>query len=352
MDARKRLTAVAACACAAVGAAAQIPDQFDSFEMGGRGMGMGGGLYSNASDASASYWNPAGLGQISTALVEINFRNRPTTMTTLTGNAMNPMEDSAGRFGRNQFSFVGVATPFRGGVLGLSYAVGGYAREVRHGNMLLVDPVNNITEDLDTIDEFVNEFITLAFGTKRGESMSLGAGVVFARQNLAEATRIQLFQNGNPIPSPPPTDDREDATGVGGIVGVQIQPRNNPNVSFGASYRSQINVSGYNIFQSFSDSIPARLQAGFIFRKDGLRGGQDYLIGGVDAAYFFATNGGLVLERKGHVSGGLGFEYNLSQAYGYIPIRLGVRSNQSGGAPICLDPPGQLTQMANQRNIG
>src|SRR5205085_871492 len=101
--------------------------------------------------------------------------------------------------------------------------------------------------------------------------------------------------------------------------------------SFGASYRSQINVSGYNIFQSFSDSIPARLQAGFIFRKDGLRGGQDYLIGGVDAAYFFATNGGLVLERKGHVSGGLGFEYNLSQAYGYIPIRLGVRSNQSGG---------------------
>ncbi|MGI8923144.1 MAG: hypothetical protein ACR2HJ_03730 [Fimbriimonadales bacterium] len=331
MNARKRFAAGSVFACLAGAAFADIPDMLSSFEMGGRGLGMGGAIYSNSSDPSASYWNPAGLGHITASQVEVNFRNRPSNNTTLTGNFNNPDEDTQGTFGRNQFSFLGVAVPFRSGTLGLSYALGGYARELRQGTGLIVDPIENITADVFTRDAVSDEFITLAYGMKRGSSMTIGAGVVYARESIMNQTQINLFQNGDPIPGPDPTDDNETADGFGAIVGVQFQPGSNPNTSVGVSFRTPIKLSGFDVFDSYSDTIPARLQGGIIFRKDGLRGGRDYLIGGIDAAYYFAANGGLALERQGHVSGGIGFEYNLSQSYGFIPLRLGVRATQSGG---------------------
>ncbi|HET6644859.1 MAG TPA: hypothetical protein VFG65_05110 [Fimbriimonadales bacterium] len=332
MNARTRWIIATFTTCCAITASADIPDMLSSFEMGGRGLGMGGAIYSNASDTSASYWNPAGLGHIDQSQAEVDFRNRPSNNTTLTGNFTNPEESTSGQFGRNQFSFVGVAVPLGHGTLGLSYALGGYARELRRGTGLIVDESKGITADVDTRDAVSDEFITLAYGMKRGANMTMGAGIVFARETIMNATQIQLFQNGDPIPSPDPTDDNESANGVGGIVGVQFQPGGNANTSFGISLRSPIKLSGFDIFDSYSDTIPARLQAGMIFRKDGLRGGRDYLIGGIDAAYYFKANEGKALERIGHVSGGIGFEYNLAQTWGFVPIRLGVRSTQRGGS--------------------
>ena len=329
MNARTRWIAGSMMMMATVGAVAQIPDVLNSFEMGGRGMGMGGSIYSNTTDASASYWNPAGLGHISTAVAEINFRNRPSNNTTLSGAFSNPDESTDPQFGRNQISFVGVAVPMGRGSLGLSYAVGGYARELRHGENLVVDPGENITATFDALDAVTDEFITLAYGFKRGENMSLGGGLVIARQSIMNASRIQLFQNGNPIPSPDATDTKEDATGIGAIIGAQFT--SGPNVSYGVSLRTPIKLSGFDELSSFSDTIPARLQAGLLYRKDGLRGGKDYLIGGLDAAYFFKANEGKAFEREGHVSGGVGVEYNLSQRFGWVPIRLGVHSTTKGG---------------------
>src|SRR5688572_14141302 len=244
MNARTRWIAGSMMMMATVCAVAQIPDVLNSFEMGGRGMGMGGSIYSNSTDASASYWNPAGLGHITTSMAEINYRNRPSNNTTLTGNFSNPDESTDPQFGRNQLSFVGVAVPMGRGTLGLSYAVGGYARELRRGEGLVVDPGENITANVDTSDAITQEFITLAYGFKRGDAMSLGAGLVIARETIMSASRIQLFQNGNPIPSPDPTDTKEDATGIGGIIGAQFTA--GPNVSYGISLRSLISLSGYD----------------------------------------------------------------------------------------------------------
>jgi hypothetical protein len=331
MNARTRWIAGSMMMMAAAGAVAQIPDVLNSFEMGGRPMGMGGSIYSNITDTSASYWNPAGLGHISTSMAEINYRNRPSNTTTLTGSFSNPDEATDPQFGRNQISFVGAAIPMGRGTLGISYAVGGYAREFRTGDDLVVDPGPKeiITANVDTLDNIIDEFITLAYGFKRGDAMSLGVGLIIARETIYSASRIDLFLNGNPIPGPDPTDTKEDATGIGAIVGAQFA--RGANSSFGISLRSPIKLSGFDDLSSFSDSIPARLQAGFLYRKDGLRGGKDYLIGGIDAAYFFKANEGKAFERKGHVSGGIGFEYNLSQRWGWVPLRLGVHATTGGG---------------------
>jgi hypothetical protein len=145
MNARTRWIAGSMMMVAAAVAGAQIPDVLNSFEMGGRPMGMGGSIYSNITDPSASYWNPAGLAHISKGAVEINYRNRPSNNTTLSGPFSNPDESTDGQYGRNQLSYVGVATPLGRGTLGLSYAVGGYARELRHGENLSVDPGEGIT---------------------------------------------------------------------------------------------------------------------------------------------------------------------------------------------------------------
>jgi len=329
MNARTRWIAGSTMMVAAAIAAAQIPDVLNSFEMGGRPMGMGGSIYSNITDPSASYWNPAGLAHISKGAVEINYRNRPSNNTTLTGAFSNPDESTDGQYGRNQLSYVGVAVPIGHGTIGLSYAVGGYARELRHGENLTVDPGEGITATLDSRDAVIDEFLSLAYGFKRGDALAVGVGLVIARETIMNASRIQLFQNGNPIPSPDPTDLKEDAQGIGGIIGAQFA--GGPNTSFGISFRTPINLSGFDEFSSYSDTIPGRLQAGMLFRRDGLRGGKDYLIGGIDAAYFLKTNDGKALQRDGHVSGGIGIEYNLSQRFGWIPIRLGFRATSKGG---------------------
>ncbi|MDQ2987263.1 MAG: hypothetical protein M3R13_11210 [Armatimonadota bacterium] len=329
MNARTRWIAGSMMTMVSAGAYAQIPDLLNSFEMGGRSMGMGGSINSNITDVSASYWNPAGLGHISTSAVEVNFRNRPSNNTTLTGTFTNPDESTAPQYGRNQISFLGAAVPVGRGTIGISYAVGGYARELRHGEGLVVDPGENITANVDTLDAITDEFITLAYGFKSGNAMALGLGLVFARESILSASRIELFQNGNPIPGPDPTDTKEDATGIGGIIGAQFA--SGPSSSFGISFRTPISLSGYDELSSYADHIPGRLQGGFLFRKDGMRGGKDYLIAGIDAAYFFETNRGKALQRDGHISGGVGFEYNLSQRFGWIPIRLGVRATSKGG---------------------
>jgi hypothetical protein len=329
MNARTRWIAGSMTMMAAAGAVAQIPDVLNSFEMGGRGMGMGGSIYSNSTDPSASYWNPAGLGHITTTMAEINYRNRPSNNTTLTGNFSNPDESTDPQFGRNQISFVGAAVPMGRGTLGISYAVGGHARELRRGEGLIVDPGENITANVDTLDAITDEFITLAYGFRRGDAMTIGAGLVVARQTINTASVISLFQNGNPIASPDPTDTKEDATGIGAIIGAQFT--SGPNTSYGISLRTPIKLSGFDELSSYSGTIPGRLQAGMLYRKDGLRGGKDFLLAGIDAAYFFKANDGKAFERKGHVSGGVGVEYNLSQRWGWVPLRLGVHATSAGG---------------------
>ena len=325
INAWKRLAISAVAASIGVGASAQIPDLLSAFEMGGRAFGMGGALYSNASDVSASYWNPAGLAYIDSAQGQLNFRNRPSTNTILSGTFSEEERDGTSKFGSNGITFAGFAFPFKNGVLGVSYAVGGYAREEASGTITSGDPKDPTTWDPKT--EFLkvmNEFVTVGWGTASTGGTNVGVGVVFARQSVEDRLFIRLVRDGQVIGTEE-ADNSEAGTGVGGIFGIQFTPPGNQNVSFGVSYRTEIALEGLG---QYSDTLPARLQGGVIWRVDGLRGGQDYLVGGVDVAYFFESSAGKILSRDNQLSAGFGFEYNRADSRGYISIRTGFRTTE------------------------
>lgn len=327
--ARTRLALFLTLALAGSQAASQIPDLFDAFEMGGRSLGMGGGMYSNAADPSASYWNPANLSLIGEGQVELNFRNLPTSSTALSGRLDDPDEDGSGAFGSYSITFGGFALPIgRRGTLGFSYARGGFVNDRRRGERLDGD---GVFVDIDDVLRVTNEFFTVAWGLPTRGRTNVGVGLVIARQHILSDTfrRIDDGQETTVVDDPAVTDE---GIGVGGIIGVQITPAGNPNVSFGISYRTPVEVD-MDKLGAISDEIPGRLQAGFVWRRDGLRGGRDYLIGGVDGTWYFEANrdksGGL--KRNGHAAAGIGIEYNWAQNFGYVPIRLGFRVVQDAG---------------------
>lgn len=327
--ARTRLALFLTLALAGSQAASQIPDLFDAFEMGGRSLGMGGGMYSNAADPSASYWNPANLSLIGEGQVELNFRNLPTSTTALSGRLDDPDEDGSGAFGSYSITFGGFALPIgQRGTLGFSYARGGFMNDRRAGQRLDGD---GVFVDINDVLRVTNEFFTVAWGLPTRGRTNIGVGLVIARQHILSDTfrRIDDGQETTVVDDPAVTDD---GIGVGGIVGVQITPAGNPNVSFGISYRTPIQVN-MDKLGAISDEIPGRLQAGIVWRRDGLRGGRDYLIGGVDGAWYFEANRGKSggLKRDGHAAAGIGIEYNWAQSFGYVPVRLGFRVVQDAG---------------------
>lgn len=321
---------VTGCACAVSFSAlgfGQVPDLYSSFEMGGRALGMGGSLYSNTADVSATYWNPAGLAFLTEAAGQINFRNRPDTRTSYTGGPyFNPDESSRINSGSMAVTFGGFAIPLAGGTLGFSYAMGGWANQRAIG-FDLNDP-NDPNDPVDREDniKLQEDFYTIAWARKAG-GVNIGAGVVVGRQYVRE--RSLWRKNSGTIVRD--VDVEDEGTGVGGIVGVQFMPSQGGNISVGFSYRSEIKLNGMGEASGYASEIPARLQGGLAWRVDNLRGGQDFLIGGLDAAYFFPANSGDVFERKGQISAGIGFEYNWIQSFGAIPIRIGFRTTDSGG---------------------
>ncbi|GIV01570.1 MAG: hypothetical protein KatS3mg015_0400 [Fimbriimonadales bacterium] len=328
--ARMRKIVVGAAMAAAVSASAQVPDLFDAFEMGGRSLGMGGGMYSNAADPSASYWNPANLSLIGEAQFELNFRNLPATETRLSGRVDDPERDTNARFGGSSITFGGIVLPIgTRGTLGVSYARGGFYHDREFGIQL--DGGDGVNVDINDLLRVDNEFLTVAWGLPSRGRTNIGVGVVLARQHILSDTfrRIDDGQETTVIDDPPVSDD---GFGVGGIVGFQFTPPNNPNVSFGISYRTPIRVN-MDKLDAISNEIPGRLQAGFVWRRDGLRGGRDYLIGGVDGAWYFEANRNKPsgLKRDGHAAAGVGIEYNWAQSFGYVPIRLGFRAVQDAG---------------------
>lgn len=325
-NAWKRPAATLIAAGVAGYAFADVADLFTAFEMGGRALGMGGAIYSNSTDVSSTYWNPAGLGGISESRFEINFRNKPDGNSSLSGRYDDPERDTQMLFGGSAVSFGGFVIPLRGGTLGVSYALGGYTRDRGSGSNLTNpdEPGQQITKN-ELLRSNI-DFFTIAYGKGNGR-VNFGGGIVVAHQAVSHLVRT-VDQNNIVLED---VDVSGDGWGVGGIVGVQFMPQNQSNVQFGLSYRSEIKLNGLGDVRDYVAAVPARLQGGVAWRVDNLRGGRDYLIGGVDAMYFFPASGGKILKRDGQICGGIGFEYNWAHNFGYLPIRLGFRISDGGG---------------------
>jgi len=311
-------------------AEAQVPDMLSTFDAGGRAMGYGGGSYVSGSDSFSTYYNPAGLGWLEGSVFGIAIRNLPETETVLSGRRQDPNQDTEETGGAMSATHVGGAIKIKGGAVGFSYTTGGFLRDQQTADQL-TDAGTRIT-DFRNLNHVKTDFLSLVYGTRLGASgWSAGVGIVQARNFVRNrGTGNVLDGQGNQIGFIN-IDNSETATGIGFIVGVQYVPPSTPNTVFGVSFRSPITTNASAAIDAYYDRIPGRLSFGAANRRDGLRGGRDYMLISAQADAFFGGKGNTLISRKNHVAFGLGVEYNYLFNEYRIPIRVGFQAVPSGG---------------------
>jgi len=332
----RKLVLLAGIASLSGNAAAQIPDLVNALDAGGRAMGIGGGTYTAGSDTLSSYNNPAGLGHLTQPQFSVIFRNLPDSDTTISGDFNNPQISSQGAAGSRAVTHVGAAFPIgkrsdgtANGTLGIAFTTGGYLRDFRTGTGLVNGDliVNNYAEIL----KIKNDFLTISYGSAAKQGFNFGIGLVVAVTSVANRQQYELVDaNSNPRGIVEVNND-ESGTGFGGVVGFTFVPRDNPNISLGISYRTPINLTGNSAVEAYYNRVPARLSAGFAGRYDGMRGGRDFIVYGLQADAYFRNSQNALIRQNRQVAFGGGVEYNYLWSNFRLPIRVGYNSVPSGG---------------------
>jgi hypothetical protein len=334
MNARRLSAVVVGSAALSVSSVAQVPDLLTAFDAGGRALGMGSSVNATSADTLSTYYNPAGLGYLNQNQFGAAYRNLPRSHTALSGDFSDPRLDSTGTRGKNALTHLGFAFPLRGGAngtIGVSYTVGGYMDDTRTGNGL---PSGNLTvQNYREEAEAKSDFYTLSWGkANSSQTMAWGLGVQFVQQHISDNVTGRLVDQNNQTVSLLDSRSDETANGVGIIAGVQFVPKSNPNVSFGLSYRSEINLQNNPDTAGLYDKIPARLIGGVAMRQDGLRGGRDFIVWGAQVQHFFAGGSSPLFDRDPQTTIGVGLEYNYQSANYRIPVRLGYNVIPKGGS--------------------
>ncbi len=329
----KRATraAVIVLGAAPIGACAQVPDLVNALDAGGRAMGMGGTNYVTGSDTLAGYYNPAGLGFVTRGTLDLTFRNMPESSTVVTGDiGPNGTQrlTSEGEKGPTSLGHAGIAFPLKkrnggtNGAIALTLTKGGVIRDVRTSGAGLTEgglPANGFQQFLKITTDFVN----LSYGTSTQDgTFNWGIGLVYA---INRQVNFRFAPSGTTIFD-------EDASGFGAQAGIQITPKGNGNVSFGASIRTPISLKGGSGSNPLIYSrIPGRVMGGLAVRQDGFRGGKDYIVFGAELQHFFNGEASQFVDRNSQTVFGIGAEYNYGFGGGRIPIRLGYSAIQAGG---------------------
>lgn len=332
MDAKK-LGLAALGVAAGAWAPAQVPDLVSALDAGGRAMGMGGGIYTAGADTFSSYNNPAGLGYISDVTLGVSLRNLPEADSELTRDFRRPQVETTARSGSRAITHAGIAYPFKNrsgrttGTLGIAYTTGGFIRDLRFGTNLQDGDLQ--VRDYAELNKLKTDFFTVSYGTA-GSDFSWGLGFVFATANVENRQVYSIFDADNQNRGNVNVDNRDTATGIGGIVGFQFVPRGS-NVSVGLSYRSPIELQSNESTSGYFDRIPGRVSGGLAVRSGGLRGGNDFVIFGVQADGYIGGQSDAILSRKDQWVFGGGMEYNLNFANALIPFRIGFNAVGKGG---------------------
>jgi hypothetical protein len=329
----RRLSVVIGGAALSASSLAQVPDLLTAFDAGGRALGMGGSVYATGADTLSTYYNPAGLGYLNQNQLGAAYRNLPRSSTVAAGEFDDPRLDSTGFRGSNALSHLGIAYPLRGGqngTLGLSYTIGGVFNDHRTGNNLTSGSLS--VQDYDERAEAQSDFYTLAWGkANSSQTFSFGVGLQYVQQHVSDRVTGRLVDSNNQTVSFLDSSSDETGNGLGIIAGIQWVPRNNPNVSFGLSYRSEVNLTNNDETAGLYDKIPARLLAGAAMRQDGLRGGRDFIVWGAQIQHFFGGGSSQLFDRNPQTVAGLGMEYNYQSANYRLPVRLGYNIVPAGG---------------------
>lgn len=312
---------------------AQVPDLLNALDAGGRSMGSGGALNVTNADTLSTFYNPAGLGYLDKGELTIAYRNLPTSRTSITNSYNDPDRSSRGSSGSNSISHIGYAIPFSGvrrggtGTLAISYTVGGYIDDVGTGPAAgLPDGTGGFTiSNYEERRKARSDFYTIAYGrTNAAQNLSYGIGLIYAQQS-AEYSQSGTSSSGVFTPF----DLSSNGGGFGVIGGVQYIPPRSPNLSLGLSVRSPIQV-GHGDTDLYS-RIPGRVMLGGAYRREGYRGGKDFLVFGAQIQYFYGGASSFAFDRSTQTVGNVGLEYSYGLGEARLPFRIGYMSVPGGG---------------------
>lgn len=328
MDARKLFTTFSLAGTAAI-ATAQVPDMVTAFDAGSRALALGSSDHITGADTLSGYYNPAGLGYLNRPQIGLTIRNFPESNSIVTGDLIPQGGErlrSEGSSGPNGLGHLGFATPLKSdgsrGTISVALTAAGQLRDNRLAGNGLTEggtPAPNYQQLLKN----KTDIVSLAYGRALNDGgLSWGVGLLYARNNTVN--------NSSGVPSGN-TFYNEQSSGFGGIAGLMFVPKSNPNLSFGVSYRSEIKLKSSSGNILLYDTIPARLGGGVALRRDGFRGGRDYLVLSAEVNHYFEGSSSIFFDREAQTVFGTGLEYNFQYGGNRIPIRLGYQFVPAGG---------------------
>lgn len=340
MKMMSRYSIVAGFAAVSALGSAQVPDLLSALDAGGRAMGMGGAGNITGADTLSGYYNPAGLGYIDRSQVGVVLRNLPESTTAVSG-PFAPISQqqfsTEGSSGPLALTHAGVALPLKErsgrskGTVSLGLTLGGFIHDTRTSNNLSSGAltVRNYRE----LTKIRTDLLTLSYGrSNEAQNFNWGVGLVYATTGVLNNRQGDLFDGSNNVVGNVDSSLDETGTGFGVVAGIQYVPGSQPNSIFGLTFHSEINLTGNSNSQDIYDKIPARISAGFATRKDGLRGGRDYLVLGAEVEHLFSGGpspfGG---TRDAQTRLGAGLEYTYNAQFGRVPVRVGYSWVPSAG---------------------
>lgn len=331
----RKLGLIASLWMLAVAAMGQVPDQVASLDPGGPSAGAAGAFNATNANTLSSFYNPAALGYIAGPEFGVTYRNLPSTRTGISNTYADPVRTTKVDKGSNTVTHVGYAFPVSkikkgaSGTLAVSYTVGGYIDDVGRGPASGL-PDGSGTFSISNFEErrrSKTDFYTVAFGKTNGtQDLSYGVGLVFVEQE----TKFSQDGSSGGVGFTP-FDLSSRGSGLGAIAGLQYTPPRSPNMSFGLSVRTPIDLKNNKETEAIYDRVPGRLLLGAAARYEGFRGGKDYLVVGAQIQNFFGGKSSVAFDRDVQTVASVGLEYNYQMGSARVPIRVGYSAAPRGG---------------------
>lgn len=330
MHLARKLTIFSAAALSSA-AASQVPDLVTALDAGGRAMGAGGALSLTGISTLSTTNNPAALGFVNRSEIGFAARTFPTSNSTVTGPLNDLQTSTKTESGDYKMSHLGFVLPLRGpdgqssrGALGIAWTTGGWFHDRQRGT--------NLPNGIALYEDFTRartDFLNISFGRATGDyRFAWGFGLVFAQQNVRNSQRINFSDTNIP---PQLANSDKTGNGLGMQVGAMFTPSASSNITFAATARTPIRIRNNAAALSLYDRIPGRLAFGAAARRDGFRGGRDYLLIAAEVQHFFDGNDSPRIDRQEQTTAHFGAEYNLAYGGAVVPIRVGYAIVPSGG---------------------
>lgn len=313
---------------------------------------MGNAFVAVANDATAAFWNPAGLSFLPNTEVTAVVKSLPgITQTTNIGSidlgVFPGFEDStttnSGSIGSSsgEAAFLGVTArigkdPAKCGTLSISRSLAGFLdrNSTVTQQFLPFDIGDTDTATTDVHDEMRVDYNSIAYGWKPSSAISVGVGVL---QAVAKASTFgeyveTYFGESEPYVSliGPET---VRGKGYGALVGALWSPATQGagKLTLGGSYLTKISLSDFDSL-SFGSERPDRLLFGASYRQaiPGSDSGNEVLWSmQLSRSGRANTSDGGELQRNAVWNLYFGGEYDIHRGKLSLPIRYGVFSNRT-----------------------